>query len=613
MNDMGENITGGIIFGGIIGVLLNFAKCFCSGNWKFSWPMLIICVIIGCAGMCYFTYLEEKEKQEREAAILIEKNAKELAEAKEAAYQRWNHELCNSASKIIDNVNYVNEKFDFSLEYTIIKSFDKKYPRYKNCSGVLSELEPNDKLRYDKRYREVNRWLVNELNIIINKNLTKETGPYNCQVALLALKVLKIVMNNDANMDKVIDAISEFEESTYDDVLYLNYEGYGEIELLLDDPEEMEYYDSNIDSIVKSIKDRYAAVSANLSSYYSELVDNLNEELLIDVGAVLWYYAKKKPFDVNKYNEAKDLYNKYLNFNLSDKEACELSVKVEVVLSMIYAKNQMGGENLVRQDWPYINKWLEDKYINKWTDTCCLLASGLAWMELYNLEKEVLRKLVQLGCNLDEEMQERLNFLESGGTANIEIYDIPDDKYFYFDNSSVDWGQKEIDIFFRKIAMKNWYLEYSLLLDRWTKTIPLQKGQKIDSENIYKELKDMVDDFDGEVKLKKVNAKAINVKNIEYDESVLFEFTNKRNKCSSVLFSYEKYGRNLNLIIFTLFTPEDELSYDELKQYACSIKSNEYMDSFRESILQALDLALKEKKTVYDDGEDKEVPRKAFE
>lgn len=606
---MGETITGGAIFGGIVGVLLNFAKCFCSGSWKFSWPMFIICVIIGAGVCCVLATSQEMERENKE---FREKNEKELAEAKKNAYQRWNSELCNSAIKIKDNLNSFNKKFDYSLEYNILKSFNKNYPKYKNSSGILSELEPNDKLYYDKRYREVYRWLVNEIHTIISNNLTIETDPYNCKVALLALKVLKIVMDNDANMDKAIDAISEFKDYTYADTLYLTYNGYGKMELLLDDPEEMEFYDSNIDSIVKSIKDRYAAASANLSNYYSELVDNLNSDLLSDAGAVLWYYAKKKPFNVDKYNEAKALYNKYLNFISSNEEDCELSVKVEVVLSMIYAKKQMGGENLVRQDWTYIEKWLENKYNNDWNDTCCLLASGLAWMELYNLERDVLRKLVQLGCNLDEEMQERLNFLESGGTANIEIYDISDDKYFYFDNSSVDWGQREMDIFFRKIAMKNGHLKYSLLLDRWTKTIPLQKGQRIDSENIYKELKDMVDDFDGEVKLKRINAKAINVQNIEYDESVLFDFANKRNKCSSVLFSYEKYGRNLNLIILTLFTPEDGLSYDELKQYACSIKSNEYMESFRESILQAIDLALKEKINVYD-GEDKEAPKKVFE
>ncbi len=42
------------------------------------------------------------------------------------------------------------------------------------------------------------------------------------------------------------------------------------------------------------------------------------------------------------------------------------------------------------------------------------------------------------------------------------------------------------------------------------------------------------------------------------------------------------------------------VTYDEMKQYALSIKSNPFLTSFRESILQALDLAIKVEEDIYD-------------
>ena len=72
----------------------------------------------------------------------------------------------------------------------------------------------------------------------------------------------------------------------------------------------------------------------------------------------------------------------------------------------------------------------------------------------------------------------------------------------------------------------------------------------------------MIEDFDGEVSIEKTNAKAINLQNVIFENAILFRFDSVRNKCVSMLFSCEKYGRNLNLNIVTLFTPNKEDSYD---------------------------------------------------
>ena len=59
--------------------------------------------------------------------------------------------------------------------------------------------------------------------------------------------------------------------------------------------------------------------------------------------------------------------------------------------------------------------------------------------------------------------------------------------------------------------------------------------------------------------------------------------------------------------IFTLFTPDVELDFEELERYCLAIKDNMYVESFRESILQVVDEAIKVKQTVYDDDD---TPRK---
>lgn len=122
----------------------------------------------------------------------------------------------------------------------------------------------------------------------------------------------------------------------------------------------------------------------------------------------------------------------------------------------------------------------------------------------------------------------------------------------------------------------------------------------------------LVGDFDGEVVVSKENARAINLANVEYKDSFIFRFTSERNRCISILFSSEKYGRNLNTTIITMFTPEAGLSNEQLKKYALAIKDNIYAQSFRESILQVVDEITKEKKTVYDGENVKKPDKKVF-
>ncbi len=222
-------------------------------------------------------------------------------------------------------------------------------------------------------------------------------------------------------------------------------------------------------------------------------------------------------------------------------------------------------------------------------------------MELYDIELYLLRKLVELEIQLSPEIQERLSFLENGGTADIKLYQVEETNDFLFDSDSLDWNAKDYGIFFRKLSMKKIAMNYSLAHTKWTKTLPLASGQKISLEELYGEFIKLVEDFDGEVTCEKALARAVNLKNLEYPDSVIFKFTSERNRCISVLFSCEKYGRNLNITILTMFTPDNSLAADSLEQYCQAIKNNMYVESFRESISQVVDSVLNPRQSTYDD------------
>ena len=69
----------------------------------------------------------------------------------------------------------------------------------------------------------------------------------------------------------------------------------------------------------------------------------------------------------------------------------------------------------------------------------------------------------------------------------------------------------------------------------------------------------------------------------------------------------------MNITILTLFTPEEGLTLEEMEKYALAIKSNVYVNSFKESILQTVDDMLKEEVTIFDDDSSSSENNTMFE
>ncbi|MBP3885996.1 MAG: hypothetical protein J6D54_13805 [Olsenella sp.] len=418
------------------------------------------------------------------------------------------------------------------------------------------------------------------------------------------------------NIEKAIEQITTGIEATLKTTTVINLDEYGIPEFSSPNPLEMSDEEASqlLDSLV-SRENQARRIAEDCCAGASIL----NESFISDSTRLMWYYAAKTPFDVHAFDNARRLHNAFTQSNYAKETNGFRSFgNTEELLARLYANNKVGGQSIVKLEEPYAMAWIDKNAIDctkytafdfnspfylRYANWCFTLSSGLAWLELYDLEKSLLSTLMARKVQLPAELQERLSFLQSGHTKNIRLFEVADGSSFAYDSSSADWKSEEFAVFFRKLAMKKMQMNYSLALDNWTKSIPLRSGQQVSKDEIHEELQRMVRDFDGEVTCEKVDAYAVDLENVRYEDATLFRFTSERSRCVTVLFFCEKYGRNLNVTVMTLFTPESGMDSNMLERYAIAAKNNTYMESFRESILQALDDVLKVEKSIYGDDE----------
>lgn len=570
-------------------------------------PILIIAAII------FVIYIvssigAEKEKAEKEKrdAEQAERDA-EQAEL-DFAFNEWDSRLASCYDSIEKNVG-LNILFDPGDLYRPIWEMEKIQPelRYKDA--------------FDQRLSKHIGWLRER----IDYNLLD--GYYAVSMCVTSARCLKKVYHEDSGFDSAIETLTKLYKRVQSDSFCIEFPQYGDCKLSIEGLRNQADLDSRITALKSKLQKIDAAFQSKDDHYRNIIPDMAN---YTDYAAeLLWCIAARKPFNQDEFDEARRLFARntrrcYVDsgpyvitmyekayINRQNGQSFWQVENVEQLLALIYAKNLIGGQNTANQERKRILEWVDSAIAFSMTEQCYMLPSALAWMGLYELERDVLRHLVERKVNLPEEWQDRLGFLESGGTSNIKIYDADSDNGFLYDSSSLDWNADAFDLFFRKLEMTHKAMRYSLAISRWTNTLPLERGQKVTQTQIADCFNQLVEDFDGEVTVSQERAKALNLANVEYENSFIFRFTSERNRCISILFSSEKYGRNLNSTFIVLFTPESKLSYEELRKYALAIKDNIYVESFRKSILQAVDEIIKPKRTIYGDEPSDEV--KVFE
>lgn len=566
-------------------------------------PILIIAVII------FVIYIvssigAEKEKAEKEKRD-AEQAKRDAEQAKlDSTFAEWDNKLASCYGAIEKNVG-LNILFDPDDLYKPIWEMEKIQPesRYKNAFGQ----------RLAKHISFLRSWI--DYGLL--------DGYYAVSTCVTAVRCLKKAYHEDSGFDSAIETLTKLYKRVQSDSFCIEFSQYGDCKL----PTEGLRNQADLDTKIVTLKGKLQAIDEAYrikDDHYKNIIPDMANYADYAV-ELLWCIAARKPFNQGEFDEARRLfarntqkcwvdnspyviaeYEKAYNNRQNGQSFWQVE-NVEQLLALIYAKNLIGGQNTANQERKRILEWVDSAIAFSMTEQCYMLPSALAWMGLYELERDVLRHLVERKVNLPEEWQDRLGFLESGGTSNIKIYDADSDNEFLYDSSSLDWNADAFDLFFRKLEMTHKTMRYSLAISRWTNTLPLERGQKVSQEQIADCFKQLVEDFDDEVTVSQERAKALNLANVEYKNSFIFRFTSERNRCISILFSSEKYGRNLNSTFIVLFTPENKLSCEELRKYALAIKDNIYVESFRKSVLQAVDEIIKLKRTIYGDEPSDEI------
>lgn len=595
-----------LVLFGILGGLIGFIS---MSFWSAPISIRVVSVFIGVMigegiGIYYKNEKKEQIKREKEKVQAEARNKETVFD-----YDSWRNKLDYYYSTISREI-------------------------YCNCnreslSNFYNHIWELEKEKYEQTFLKVWTKHVDQLRNIIKVNIDKP-GHYCLSMMLRTMICLRSAYKEDSRFDSAVNILEELLNKAQNKVHYVKFIQYGDCILEINNPR----YGINIENRIEELFDKIKIIITNLEGDLGEYYEKINPELsnIIDYAAeLMWCVASRKPFDQNMFNAAASIFDAYTarckidnscttwkyeqkiyaqskNDNQNESPKCLLNINVEHLLALIYAKNSVGGVNTVSKEKARITDWINEIIEIGCTEEGFLLASGLAWMGLYDLERAVLRQLFDKKVKFEIEYQDRLSFLESGGNTNIKIFDVRDMEGFLFDSSVEAWNKDAYDMFFRKLEMTHKPLEYSLMMSKWTKTLPLASGQEISQEKMEEAFSDLVKDFGGEITLSREPAKALNLANVEYEFPFIFRFKSERNRCVTMLFSSEKFGRNLNISILTMFTPEKELDNEQMKKYALAIKENIYVESFRESICQVVDQLIKEKVTIYDE----EVPRKIF-
>ena len=595
-----------LVLFGILGGLIGFIS---MSFWSAPISIRVVSVFIGVMigegiGIYYKNEKKEQIKREKEKVQAEARNKETVFD-----YDSWRNKLDYYYSTISREI-------------------------YCNCnreslSNFYNHIWELEKEKYEQTFLKVWTKHVDQLRNIIKVNIDKP-GHYCLSMMLRTMICLRSAYKEDSRFDSAVNILEELLNKAQNKVHYVKFIQYGDCILEINNPR----YGINIENRIEELFDKIEIIITNLEGDLGEYYEKINPELsnIIDYAAeLMWCVASRKPFDQNMFNAAASIFDAYTarckidnscttwkyeqkiyaqskNDNQNESPKCLLNINVEHLLALIYAKNSVGGVNTVSKEKARITDWINEIIEIGCTEEGFLLASGLAWMGLYDLERAVLRQLFDKKVKFEIEYQDRLSFLESGGNTNIKIFDVRDMEGFLFDSSVEAWNKDAYDMFFRKLEMTHKPLEYSLMMSKWTKTLPLASGQEISQEKMEEAFSDLVKDFGGEITLSREPAKALNLANVEYEFPFIFRFKSERNRCVTMLFSSEKFGRNLNISILTMFTPEKELDNEQMKKYALAIKENIYVESFRESICQVVDQLIKEKVTIYDE----EVPRKIF-
>ncbi len=319
---------------------------------------------------------------------------------------------------------------------------------------------------------------------------------------------------------------------------------------------------------------------------------NTEEKLNFDyVFEAMWKFAFTKPCDLDRFGQTVNILNEYL-YTLPEDEKSEKGFIecLDVVLAELYVAKEF-GEKVLNEKRKIMDKWV-DYYISLFTHIgktlkstgyygagpCVELASGLKWMGLYNLEADVLRKIVTAGLSLSDELQERLRFIENIGNDLKKVYEVNKNAdYLALDYATLNWREEDFSKLFQTLVFENKTLGYSLTIREWSKNIIMENRQTLDINEAFAIVQNViVDEYLSSVKCRKTEIQLLSEDGTESRKTGLLIVPDK----SQVGFDYIGlllnvigFGRNINLRIYTILMPVGS-SLEIQKQQALTLKKN---------------------------------------
>ena len=355
----------------------------------------------------------------------------------------------------------------------------------------------------------------------------------------------------------------------------------------------------NIESIYNNVTIAYNKIMSFNDLY---ALDNLCVEYIDLVIVALYGYAFLKPFDANKYQKVYSIYESF-SYTLYEDENYSDNIyiipPIDCIFSKIIAYYRMGKGvlNQIKSD------------IDLWGNACISgqnglnpgdlvkLSSGLMWLGEYELELELLRKAASVGVQLTPEVQERLAFLESGGSVGPELYNEIDTNVFNYDYSSLKWSDKDFNNFFKNLAFKNTKLTYALAVSEFKKSFKSKFKTPITYEMILDKLNKMAkDEYLGEINCSCIKVNSLSEEFNEYDDAIIINLTeNIGINHAAILLFYNKIGVNINVQILTVFTPVEDADGSKNMKLAISLKQEtspkvtQTLESIRDSVARQID------------------------
>lgn len=312
------------------------------------------------------------------------------------------------------------------------------------------------------------------------------------------------------------------------------------------------YYWNTMCSLTKAQADSIITKCENYKSLKSYL-----SLMSTDVDAILkciWFYAASKPFSAQSFNRAVAVFRYFVKRD-----------HVDIVIAELYAKNQMGGDNVVQET---VRKKIKDFHYTNRDKQLTSIASSLMWMKAYNSEKTVLQYMLDNGVQMPVKAQERLHSLANGGGKAPNIYNARTSSSF--DVSSIGWSDADFNNFFDNLSFQEKKLSYSLAMRDEDKNLlissPINLPDNIEIANILNGKFSY--EYGNVVKATSKNFVALSGSGKETIPGILIQ--SKECKHMAILVHIARIGKKLSIKFYTLFMPVGATANDQ-KQLAISL------------------------------------------